>query len=103
MKRPIRIGNIVADNPTLGALVEHARRLQALEAVVRSWLPPSLAPHVGVATIREETLVLTVRSAAWATKLRFEVPAILAAARQHDTTRTVREVKIKVAVEGGAV
>lgn len=103
MKRPVRIGNIVADNPTLGALVTRARQMQTLERVVRSWLPPALAPHVGVATIREETLVLTVRSAAWATKLRFEVPAILAAARTHDATRTVRDVKIKVLVEGGAV
>lgn len=103
MKRPTRIGTIVADNPTLGALVHRARQLKSLETLIRSWLPPVLAPHVGLAILRDETLVLTVKSAVWATKLRFEIPALLAEARRHEETREVREIRVRVAVEGDAV
>ncbi len=103
MKRPIRIGSIVADTPALDALVQRARRFKALESLVRGWLPAALAPHVGLANLREDTLVLSVESAAWATKLRYEVPNLLAAAKRHEATRQVREVKIRVRVEGDAV
>ncbi len=103
MKGPIRVGSIVADAPGLGTLLARARRLAAIEAIVRSWLPVSLASQVGVANLRDDTLVLAVKSAAWATKLRYEVPAVLAAARRHEATRDVRDVKIRVVVDGDAV
>jgi len=102
MKGPVRVGSIVADTPALSALIEHARRFEALEALVRSWLPATLAPHVGVANLREDTLILSVKSAAWATKLRYEVPTLLAAARRHAPTRDVRDIKIRVRVDSAA-
>jgi len=103
MKGPIRVGSIVADTPGLGTLLARARRLEAIEALVRSWLPSALAAQVGVANLREDTLVLAVKSAAWATKLRYEVPAVLASAKRHEATREVRDVKIRVLVDGDAV
>lgn len=103
MKRPTRIGSIVAGDPTLSAIIRRAHEFQALEELVRSWLPPALAPHVGVANIRDDTLVLTVKSAVWATRLRYECPAILEAARRCEATRTVTDVKIRMLVDGNAV
>lgn len=103
MKGPIRIGSIVADTPGLGTLLARARRLEAIEALVRSWLPAALAAQVTVANLRDDTLVLAVKSAAWATKLRYEIPAVLAAAKRHAATSEVRDVKIRVLVDGAAV
>ena len=100
MKRPTHIGTIVAGDPTLSGIIQRARDMQALEGLVRSWLPPTLAPHVGVSNVRDDTLVLTVRSAVWATRLRYECPAILAAAPRHEATRTVKDVRIRMAVDG---
>ncbi len=96
-------GAVLYLTPGLAALVERTRRLAAIETLVRTWLPAALAPQVGVANLREDTLVLSVKSAAWATKLRYEVPAVLAAAKRHEATRAVRDVKIKVMVGGDAV
>ena len=103
MKRPTRISSIVAENPTLAGLLQRVRQLKALEAQIRSWLPETLAPHVSLATIRDDTLVLTVGSAVWATRLRFEVPGLLAEAKRHEPTRSIRAVRIRMAVEGDAV
>ena len=102
MKKPTRVGAIVAGNPTLAGLISKARELQSIEGLVRSWLPPTLAPHVKVATLRDDTLVLSVRSAVWATRLRFECPNLVARAQSCDVTRAVRQVKIRMAVEGDA-
>lgn len=100
MKRPMRVGDIVADTPGLGSLVQRARQFKALETLIRSWLPPALAAQVNLANLRDGTLVLSVKAAAWATKLRYEVPNILSAARQHEATRDVRDVRIRVQVDG---
>jgi hypothetical protein len=61
-----------------------------------------LAPHVKVATLRDDTLVLSVKSAVWATRLRFECPYLVERARACDATRAVRQVKIRMEVEGDA-
>ena len=102
MKHPTRIGNIVAANSALSALLRKARELESLETLVRGWLPPALAPHVRVAALREDTLVLTVDSAAWATRLRYECPGIVASAQEHAVTRAVRNVRIRVSADGPA-
>ncbi len=102
MKKPTRVGAIVAGNPTLAGLVSRARELQSIEGLVRSWLPPMIAPHVKVATLRDDTLVLSVKSAVWATRLRFECPNLVERAQSCEATRAVRQVKIRMAVEGDA-
>lgn len=102
MKKPTRVGAIVAENPTLAGLINRARELQSIDSLVRSWLPPMLAPHVKVATLRDDTLVLSVKSAVWATRLRFECPNLVERARACDATRAVRQIKIRMEVEGDA-
>jgi hypothetical protein len=99
MKRPTRIGAIVAGDSTLAGLLRRARELESLETLVRAWLPPALAPHVRVAALREDTLVLAVDSPAWATRLRYECPRIVDSARGHAATRGVNNVKIRVVVD----
>lgn len=103
MKKPTRIGAIVAADPQLNGIVQRARELQSLEQLIRSWLPQTLAAHVKLAAVRDDTLVLSTSSAAWATKLRFESPGILAAARRNESLRDVRVVKIRINsdIEGG--
>jgi hypothetical protein len=73
MKRPTRVGAIVAGNSTLAGLLRRARELEALEELVRGWLPPTLAPHVRVAALREDTLVLAADSAAWVRQVKIRM------------------------------
>ncbi len=96
MKGPIHVTTIAADAPGLGPLIQRAHRLAALGVLVRSWLSPTLASHVEVANLRDGTLVLSARSAAWATKLRYEIPTVLAAAKRHGATSEIRDVKVVV-------
>lgn len=102
MKQPTRVGTIVAADSTLSALLRRARELSSLETLVRSWLPPALAPHVRVAALREGTLVLAVDSAAWATRLRYEIPRLVECAQANDATRAVTQVRIRMSVDGRA-
>jgi len=58
-------------------LLERARSLQRLEQAVLGVLPESLAAHCSVMNLKRETLVLGVRSSAWAARLRFAAPELL--------------------------
>jgi hypothetical protein len=55
----------------IGKLERQARAASDLAAAVRAKLPEELRPHVLTATRRGDQLVLTVDSAAWATRVRY--------------------------------
>ena len=83
----------------LGALfTELERRARAtvdLAAKVRDALPETEKPHVVSATCKEETLVVLVDSAAWATHIRYGQKELLD--RMHAAGET-RFTKLKVKV-----
>ena len=58
-------------------LLERARRLQRLEQAVLRLLPEDLTAHCSVINLKNETLILGVRSPAWAARLRFVAPDFL--------------------------
>ncbi len=97
MKHPTRIGDIVAGNQTLRGLYDQAARLRSYEQQVRSWLAdPALAVHVRVAAVRDELLVLVVDSPAWAARLRYLEPRILAEAQAAPGFPAIRSVRVRV-------
>lgn len=97
MKHPTRVGDIVAGNHSLRALFDQAARLRALEQQIRSWLDDeTLAAHVRVAALREETLVLTVDSPAWGVRLRYLEPVIVARAADTVGFPPIRGVRVRV-------
>ena len=56
--------------------------MQALTDALRAALPEELAAELLSVSIRDQELVLLCSSPAWASRLRFESDALLAAARQ---------------------
>lgn len=58
-------------------IIERARKLSRLEQAVHQILPPELVAHCKVLNLRNETLVLSTSSPAWAARLRFVAPELI--------------------------
>jgi hypothetical protein len=79
----------------LAQLVSRARESGELDARVRALLPDELAAHVTGAVLHEDTVVVLVDSAAWASRLRFEAPELVKRlAPRYDGA--VKRVRVKV-------
>ena len=61
----------------LSQLVTRAREAGELDARVRALLPESLGEHVTGAVLHEDTVVILVDSAAWASRIRFMAPELV--------------------------
>jgi hypothetical protein len=59
-------------------LIEHGTRLERMSRLLRDQLPPALGPHCRVAGITQQILILHTDAPAWATKLRYYRPQLLA-------------------------
>ncbi len=67
----------------LNKLIQTAREMDTLTSAVRASLEPDLAANVVAANVREDgELVIICASSAWASRIRFESDAMLAAASQ---------------------
>ena len=66
-----------ADNKGLGALARHAKLLRTIDGAVKPILPAELRPHIQVANLRGDVLVLMTESAAWAARTRYLSAQIL--------------------------
>jgi hypothetical protein len=75
--QPKALKGLLGESPRLVRLVKDAERLGALTAFVRKALPPEIQPHLTAASVRDDTLVLTADSPAWAARLRFHGGEIL--------------------------
>jgi len=97
MKDPAAISRfLIPESQGLGALMLRASRLRALTHAVQSHLGTPLSAHCQVANIRDDVLVLQTDSAAWASRLRFLGPGLLAhLARAHGLGR-LRTTKVLV-------
>lgn len=79
----------------LGEIVERARDFAALTDTLAAALPDELAEGLVAASVAADgELVVFGRSPAWAARLRYESPALLAAAR--DVGQTVESVRVRV-------
>ncbi len=78
---PMRQKNTVSccqilDNARM-PLLERARKLQRLEQAVLGLLPENVAAHCKVMNLKNEILVLSAPSSAWAARLRFAGPELI--------------------------
>jgi hypothetical protein len=87
---------IARDSGVLGSLWRQGRRLQALSHLVRSALGEPLAAHVSVLALRGGVLSLAADSAAVASELRFETPALSRALDGLAAFQGLVEVRIRV-------
>jgi len=79
----------------LQRLREGTRDAERTLAALKRVLPPELAAEVWGAVLRERTLTILVRSAAWGTRLRYVAPRITSALAA-ELGVAIDEIKVKV-------
>ncbi len=80
----------------LQPLLERARRLQAVNTILREALGTPLGEHVTLCDVREERAVLQADSPVWLTQLRYQAPAVLHVLRQQPGLAGLRQVQFKI-------
>ena len=92
---PIR--DILSNSDTsLGKLIAKAQAIENLNQTFQNILDPSLIPHCRIATYENGILILVSESAAYATRLRYQVPTILSTLRNFSQWAALRSIQIKV-------
>ena len=76
----------------LGTILKKSNYLQSLNQLLQQQLEASYHPYCHIANLRESTLILEIRSSAWATRLRFQLPELLNKLQQLDEFKTVKEI-----------
>ena len=74
-RRPKLLKDLLAGR-SLAGLAERAAATDRLARRIQGLLPPELAAHVTGANVRDRRLVILVDGPAWASRLRFEAPAL---------------------------
>ncbi len=100
MKTPRKIGSIVAATPGLQDLIAHTGYLQQLNQRLKQLLEEPIATHISVAAIREDTLIIHATSPAWAAKLRYRVPEILAGLTAMPDFPAIKSIRVRVSDQG---
>jgi len=86
---------------TLGELIRTARNMDSLTSALRAALDPEVAGNLLAANVRADgELVVICRSSAWASRIRFEAQALLAAAS--DAGFNADTVRVSVSQDGAS-
>jgi hypothetical protein len=80
----------------LNALLGQVQRLRRLTGVLRRALPEPLAAHCVAANLDGDTLVVGCDSSAWAAKLRYHLPTLLARLQDLPETPALSHIRIRV-------
>ncbi len=83
----------------LGKLLERARQIAELDKLTKQYLNPSLAKHCQVCNLQNGRLVIMTNKAAYATRLKYEIPELLAKLRQLDGFQNLIGIDCKVSPE----
>ena len=95
--KPLTFSSLFNKNSSeLGKLCQHGAFLVNLERKLLSFLPPPLNTHCKVANYANDTIILHSESSAWATKLRYNTPAILDYLRKECHLDALKTIRIKV-------
>ena len=80
----------------LNHLLENAHLYQALLDVGQDTLPERLKPHLIGVSFEQNTLILQIDEAIWATQLRFYEPTLLGLFQEHFPHLELNTVKVKI-------
>ncbi len=95
--KPATFTSLLKDkNSVLGRLCQHADYLVHLEKKLCLFLDSPLNTHCSVANYVNDTLVLHSDSAAWAAKLRYNIPAILNYMKNECNLIALKTIRIKI-------
>ena len=96
-----RLDAILGRDAALADLCQRGLDLQRLDKKLKGQLDPGLQDYFELANIRQDVAVLLAASPAWAARLRYQVPLILAACQALglDSIKTVQIKVRKIFVE----
>lgn len=97
MSSPTKLGEIVTRNSVLRQLIEHAAVHKAFDRRIKLLIDEPLRSHFHVTGLRDDNLVLTADSSAWAARLRYQVPEIHRLIRESSDFPKVQAIRIKTA------
>ena len=84
------------DNCSFAALYKKAHSIQEIDRNLKKLLDPSLKDKFELANINADAAILLVSSSAWATRLRYNIPAILNAFNKQLNFTSIKTVRIKI-------
>ncbi len=83
----------------LGKLLEKAKQLTELDKLIKGYLGPKLAEHCQVCNLRNGRLVIMTQKAVYATRLKYEIPELLARLREREGFQGLIGIDCKVSPE----
>ncbi|MCZ6802447.1 MAG: DUF721 domain-containing protein [Proteobacteria bacterium] len=83
-------------NSPIADICKKAHSIQEIDHKLKNLLDPSLKNHFELANIKTDIVILLVSSPAWATRLRYNIPAILNALNNQLNFTSVKTIRIKV-------
>ena len=95
MKLPTPVSRVFAVSERLRQLKKQTDRLRELDHRFKQHLKTPLSEHATLATISDGCLVVHVDGPAWATRLRYKTPEILAALEEDKYFEPVRSIRIR--------
>lgn len=84
------------EKSSIAKLCKKATSIQDLDHKLKKCLDPSLHDHFELANIKTDSVVILVSSSTWATRLRYNIPAILDALNNKLNFTSIKTVRIKV-------
>ncbi len=95
--RALPISELLQDkHHAIADLCKKARAIQSIDQKLKTYLDPSLHNHFELANIKTDVATLLVSSSTWATRLRYNIPAILNALNNQLNFTSVKTIRIKV-------
>ena len=96
MNTPTPLSSLLQDGKsgTLPGLVRHCRQLQQLERRLFQCLDDEAVAHCRLANLSTDEAGIAVDSSAWASRLRYQLPQLLACARQLDGLSGVKAMRV---------
>lgn len=96
-KSSLPISELLRDNRyPLADLCKKANSIQEIDQNLKKHLDKSLHDHFQLANIKTDSAVLLVSSSSWATRLRYNIPAILNVFNNQLQLSFVKTIRIKV-------
>lgn len=93
---PIPVQKVLNAQNTLKSLLNKANTLRTIEQQLQKLLPKEISAHCQVMNLTNNTLVLGVDSAAWATTLRFIEKELLNQLRLLDVLKNLKGIKYRI-------
>lgn len=92
-----KLNTLLSDQSNeLHSLVRHAQFLARSNRILQSLLIAPLRKHVSIANISNQTLIITIDSAAWMTKTKLQLPDIFEKFKKISGLPQLRHTQIKV-------